>query len=341
MFSLTLRNKNFKQRGFAPFETPIKTLKRLSLIQLDMIKREHKLLLKKKGYKLVGGHSAVKPCTWLRKSLFDKGVCYKEKFYGVKSHRCLQCTPAVAWCKHSCLFCWRPLEVTQLGPITKEDDPSVIADGMIKAQREFLIGYNKSKVNAQKLKEALEPNQVALSLAGEPTSYKQLGELIKEFKNRGCTVFLVTNGTNPLALKGLAELPTQLYVTLPAPDHHSYLRTCAPRKDSWNDILRTLKLFPSLRTRRVIRLTLVKGLNMINPEGYASLIKMAKPDWVEVKAFMSVGGARERLPYSLMPLHKEIREFSEELAKHLGVRVLDEKKESRVCLLGTSDSRIN
>jgi tRNA wybutosine-synthesizing protein 1 len=306
-----------------------------------MIPREHKLLLKKKGYKLVGSHSAVKPCTWLRKSLFDKGVCYKEKFYGIKSHRCLQCTPAVAWCKHSCLFCWRPLETTQNSNIPKEDSPKEIVDGMIKAQKEFLIGYKKSGVNAEKLKEALEPNQVAISLAGEPTSYQQLSGLIKEFKNKGFTVFLVTNGTNPEVLDKLKELPTQLYVTLPAPDHETYLRTCAPRKDSWNEILKTLELLPKLNTRKVIRLTLVKDLNMKDPAAYACLIKKACPDWVEVKSFMSVGGARERLPYSRMPLHKEIRLFSKELAKHLSVKLLDEKKESRVCLLGLRNSSID
>jgi len=298
-----------------------------------MISHEHKLLLKQKGYKLVGKHSAVKPCTWLRKSLFDKGVCYKEQFYGVKSHRCLQCTPAVSWCKHSCLFCWRPLETTQACLIPEEDDPKFIADAMIKAQREFLSGYGKV-ANEVKLKEALNPNQVALSLAGEPTTYFKIGGLIKEFKDRGCTVFLVTNGTNPDVLEQLSELPTQLYMTLPAPDYDTYLRTCAPRVDSWSDILRTIELFPKLKTRKVIRLTLVKDLNMKDPEGYANLIKKAAPDWVEVKAFMSVGGARERLPYDRMPLHSEVKVFAEKIANYLGIKLLDEKPDSRVCLLG-------
>jgi len=219
--------------------------------------------------------------------------------------------------------------------IPEEDSPEEIADGMIQAQKEFMIGFKKAKgVNEDKLKQAFMPNQVALSLAGEPTTYKRLGELIKCFKDKGCTVFLVTNGSNPDALAKLSELPTQLYMTLPAPDHESYMRTCAPREDSWNDILRTLALFPKLKTRKVIRLTLVRDLNMKDAEGYAKLIRIAKPDWVEVKAFMSVGGARARLPYEMMPLHSEIKEFSEELAKCLGFKLLNEKKDSRVCLLG-------
>ncbi|MFA5406420.1 MAG: 4-demethylwyosine synthase TYW1 [Candidatus Nanoarchaeia archaeon] len=306
-----------------------------------MIKHEHELLLKQKGYKLVCGHAAVKPCTWLRKSLFDKGVCYKEQFYGVKSHRCLQCTPAVAWCKHSCLFCWRPLETTADGLIINEADPEVLAESMIKAQQECIIGYKKNAgLNQVKFEEAMMPNQVALSLAGEPTTYQQLNGLIKAFKTRGCTVFLVTNGTNPDALARLKELPTQLYMTLPAPDYETYLRTCVPRIDSWADIIKTIQLFPKLKTRKVIRLTLVKGLNLKDPAGYAKLIRQAKPDWVEVKAFMSVGSARERLSYDLMPLHDEIKVFSEELAGLLGLKLLDEQRDSRVCLLGLKKSLI-
>ncbi len=303
-----------------------------------MIPREHKLLLEKKGYKLVGNHSAVKPCTWLHKSLFDKGVCYKEQFYGIKSHRCLQCTPSVAWCKHSCLFCWRPLETNQSGLIPDEDEPEFIANGMIKAQREFLSGYHKAKgVNEAKLKEAMNPNQVALSLAGEPTTYTRIDELIKIFKEKGATVFLVTNGTNPHVIKNLKNLPTQLYLTLPAPDYETYMRTCAPREDSWNEIIKTLKLYPSINTRKVIRLTLVKGLNMHDPEGYAKLISIANPDWVELKAYMSVGSARERLPYERMPYHSEIKEFALKLAELLNLKLLDEKKDSRVCLIGLKD----
>ncbi len=306
-----------------------------------MIPREHRLLLEKKGYKLVGRHSAVKPCTWLHKSLFDKGYCYKQKFYGIQSHRCLQCTPAVAWCKHSCLFCWRPLETTQPGNIPEEDEPEFIAEGMIKAQREFLSGYHNARgINEKKLKEAMNPNQVALSLAGEPTTYSRIGELIDVFRKKGCTTFLVTNGTNPQALKKLRDnnqLPTQLYLTIAAPDYETYLRTCAPRVDSWKEINESLELFPSLNTRKVIRLTLVKGLNMHNPEGYAELIRKGKPDWVEAKAFMSVGSARERLPYTSMPLHNEIKEFGLKIAKLLGIKLLNEKEDSRVCLFGNRD----
>ncbi len=306
-----------------------------------MIPLPQQALLRKQGYKLVGKHSAVKPCTWLHKSLFDKGYCYKQQFYGIKSHRCLQCTPAVAWCKHSCLFCWRPLETTQPGVIPEEDDPEILADKLIQAQREFIIGYKNAKgVNKQKWEEAMNPNQVALSLAGEPTTYSKLGGLIKAFHNRGATTFLVTNGTNPEALRRLNPLPTQLYITLPAPDPDTYLRTCAPREYSWEQIKESLRIMSKLRTRRVIRLTVVRGLNLHDSKGYANLIRIANPDWVEVKAYMSVGSARKRLPYSNMPSHDEILLFAKKLAQELSQEVLDDKKDSRVALIGSKNPLI-
>ena len=38
--------------------------------------------------------------------LFDR-ECYKQTFYGIQSHRCLQMTPSINQCNHMCLFCWR------------------------------------------------------------------------------------------------------------------------------------------------------------------------------------------------------------------------------------------
>jgi tRNA wybutosine-synthesizing protein 1 len=49
---------------------------------------------------------------------------------------------------------------------------------------------------------------------------------------------------------------------------------------------------------------------------------------------MSVGYSRQRLAYDRMPLHNEIMEFSKKLAKLIGLKVLDQKKESRVAVLG-------
>jgi len=74
---------------------------------------------------------------------------------------------------------------------------------------------------------------------------------------------------------------------------------------------------------------------MIEPEKYVKLIEKALPNFIEVKAGMAVGFARlqERLKYKDMPLHEEIKKFSEKLADSLGYRIIDEKRNSRVVLL--------
>jgi len=150
---------------------------------------------------------------------------------------------------------------------------------------------------------------------------------------------VVSNGTRPDRLESLDCLPTQLYLTLPAPDERTYKKTCAPGiKDGWKRINQSLELFSKLKTRRVIRLTLVRDLNMQDASDYAELIQNASPDWVEVKAFVSVGFSRHRLPYERMPLHNEIKDFSGKIADSLGWKMIDEKIESRVCLLGKKDS---
>jgi len=64
-----------------------------------------------------------------------------------------------------------------------------------------------------------------------------------------------------------------------------------------------------------------------------------------LKGFMSVGFARERLGYDRMPTHKEMKEFSRKLAEELNrigvdMKILDEKIESRVLVLGKDKSKL-
>ncbi|MFQ5986189.1 MAG: 4-demethylwyosine synthase TYW1, partial [Thermoplasmata archaeon] len=49
-------------------------------------------LLEKQGYKLIGSHSGVKLCHWTKQSLKHDRGCYKQHFYGIDSHRCMQMT---------------------------------------------------------------------------------------------------------------------------------------------------------------------------------------------------------------------------------------------------------
>ncbi|MBN1159983.1 MAG: 4-demethylwyosine synthase TYW1, partial [Candidatus Diapherotrites archaeon] len=82
--------------------------------------------LEKQQYRVVGNHSVVKICEWCKKSLRGEGVCYKQKFYGIKSHRCLQMSPALL-CDQRCLFCWRDTSIfNSLGWIGAVDNPEEI-----------------------------------------------------------------------------------------------------------------------------------------------------------------------------------------------------------------------
>jgi tRNA wybutosine-synthesizing protein 1 len=296
-------------------------------------------ILRHQHYRVVGNHSAVKLCLWTKKSLRGEGFCYKQQFYGVQSHRCLQMTPAVSWCTHRCVFCWRDTAHTLGTMMAGIDDPEEIIDKSIEAQRVLLSGFGGLDiVDKRRFEEARNPNQVAISLSGEPTIYPKLSGLIEGFHKRGATTFLVSNGTLPDRLKALDTLPTQLYVSVVAPDEGTYLRVCDPiSASSWNRIQETLELFPSLDTRKVVRITLVKGLNMSDAKGYAKLIGKAEPDYVEVKAYMFIGGSRKRLTLGNMPSPDEVRAFSEELATELGYFVKDEKRDSRVVLLSKKE----
>ncbi|MFH2028867.1 MAG: 4-demethylwyosine synthase TYW1 [Nanoarchaeota archaeon] len=301
-----------------------------------MISKKQKESLYRQGYRLVGEHSAVKPCMWVKKSLCDKGVCYKEQFYDTKAHRCVQMTPAL-FCGHRCIWCWRDIEFTEPKFSGKVDDPSKIVSDCISANKKFLEGFGGNKnTNWKKYGEIGTPQQFAISLSGEPTLYPKLPELILELHKRGINQFLVTNGTNPAMLQKLLDWkaqPTQLYITLPAPDKETYLNVCRPLiKNGWSKILKSLSLISKFK-RNVIRLTLVKDVNMIEPEKYAKLIKKYKPKYVECKAYMWVGYSQKRLKKENMPLHDEIRKFALEIALNSGYRLFDEKKESRVVLL--------
>jgi len=316
-----------------------------------MIPDKVKKSLKKQHYAIVGKHSAVQICRWTKKSLLDEGTCYKEKFYGIKAHLCCQMTPAVMWCPNRCIHCWRATELT-VGDelIGKVDSPSEIIDGCIEAQKKLLIGFKKddkspkkqlSKANQKKYLEAQEPMQFAISLSGEPTVYEKIGGLIDELRKRGKTSFLVTNGLYPEKLKELEEkkqLPTQLYISVNTPNKELYVKFHrSSKKDAWERLNKSLNLMSKLKgkTRTVFRMNLVRDLNMIQPEKYAKMIKKTNPMFVELKGFMSVGYARQRLSYDKMPTHKEMVDFSKQILKYLPeYKFLDEKKESRVVLLG-------
>jgi len=219
------------------------------------------------------------------------------------------------------------------------DEPKEIIKKSVLCQRKLLNGFfGNEKVNMEKLNQAQEPMHFAISLTGEPTIYQRLGELISELHKLGKTTFLVTNGQFPEVIENLKELPTQLYVSLNATneaDFKKFNKSCF--KDGWQRLNKTLGLMPRLKTRTVIRITLMKGINMKNEKGYADLIKKAGPMFIELKAYMFIGSSRKRLLEKNMPFHEDVKEFAKRIAELSGYKLIDEKKESRVVLLAKED----
>ncbi len=290
---------------------------------------DFKTLLKKQGYSLAGNHSAVKTCLWLARSMKNEGSCYKSRFYGITSHCCIQMTPTLV-CNQRCLHCWRPTEIDVTMP-TDWDSPVEIVGSCIAAQRKLISGFGGSAPRERWL-EGNEPKHAAISLSGEPTIYPYLPELVEEFGRQGISTFVVTNGTNPEMLKNVD--PSQLYMSLDAPDESTYIKTCLPESpDLWKRINESLHVLKNKETRTVIRITAIKGLNMFDPAGYAELIKKAKPDFVEVKAYMHIGFSRRRLPREAMPSHGEVMAFAKDIAHNIGYDIVDDVEISRVVLL--------
>lgn len=295
---------------------------------------DKRAILEKQGYYVVGNHSAVKLCHWLKSEIAGGPGCYKESFYGISSHRCLQMTPTADACNLSCLFCWRAQDWGS-DMLSKTDEPEAIIDGAVDGQRILISGFGGDRrVTKERFMEASRPNQVAVSLTGEPTLYTRLGGMLEVCKRRGMTTFLVTNGTTPSILAKLDPLPTQLYVTVPAATEETYNRLVAARSgNEWRHLKETLELLPSLDTRRVIRHTLVDGWNLGYEDDYAKLDLVADPDFIECKAYMFVGQSRLRLKEENMPMHAAIREFSRRLSGATGYSVAGERGDSRVALL--------
>ncbi len=289
-------------------------------------------------------HSAVEICTWTKKSLKDPSQsCYKNKFYGIDSHRCMQMTQAVAWCTNRCIYCWRPMEFFVGTSLNGELDPPEVTMEKLREQRKKLLtGFGGNpNIDKKRLEEAMEPTHITFSLMGEPLLYPYVPEAIEYVKKHWPwvkSIFVVTSGQVPEAIERMIKenkLPTQLYVSFTGPDKETYFKVSRPAfKDYWERFLKTLDLLRDAPVRKVARLTLIKGVNDINPEGYASLIERMNPHFVEVKAYMYLGFSRRRLEYENMPSHSYVREFSFKLLEYLpGYEYMDEDEPSRVVVL--------
>lgn len=292
--------------------------------------------LEKQQYRMVGDHSAVKVCGWTKNWLRGQGACYKFKFYGIRSHQCLQMTSSM-YCANRCKFCWRgekaPVQTEWKGKI---DEVDFIVDKSQEEHIKLLRGFGGNKnTNDKNLEEMKQVRHVALSLTGEPITYPKINELLEEFHKRKISTFLVTNAQFPEQIKKIKNV-TQYYISVDAPNKLKLKEIDRPLfLDYYERLLASLDLMKEATYRTCIRLTMIKGMNDCDIEGYKKLIERGDPDFIEVKGYMHVGASRKFLERENMPLHGQVDEFTKQLIDELDdYEIVDEHKPSRVlCLI--------
>jgi tRNA wybutosine-synthesizing protein 1 len=309
----------------------------------QMINQTDKDELFKQQYRIIGSHSTVKICGWTKHALKGVGVCYKQKFYGIQSHQCLQMSTSLS-CANRCIYCWRGKKAVVSKDWTWEiDSPEFIFKESLKAQKKLLEGYGgNEKVNQDLFEESKTPKHVALSLTGEPITYPKLNELITLFNKNHISTFVVTNGTYPEAIKNLAPV-TQIYLSVDSPNKELSKKIGKPLfLDYWERFQDSLDALSKIKSRTAMRITAIKDLNMIEPENYAKIIQKGNPDFVEIKAYMHVGESQLNLERIQMPFHTDVVKFSKEILEFLpNYELLMEHIPSRVVLLVKKDFKIN
>ena len=299
----------------------------------------------KQQYRFVGNynHTAVKICHWTKNMIRGQGGCYKLKFYGIMSHQCMQMTPSIS-CANRCTFCWRD----DKAKVSKDwvwgiDDPVYLVHEAAQAHHKLLNGFKgNEKANASAYRQSRTIKHVALSLTGEPITYPKINEMIDEFHKQRISTFLVTNATYPEQIRDLRPI-TQLYISLDAPNKRLLKEIDRPVFDDyWERLLRSLDYLAQKKSRTTIRLTMIKQLNMIEPENYARLIQKGDPDFIEVKAYMWIGASQKRLTRDNMPLHEEVVAFSKELVNYLpDYEICAEHIPSRVVMIAKKKFKRN
>ncbi|EDQ93030.1 uncharacterized protein MONBRDRAFT_14102 [Monosiga brevicollis MX1] len=275
--------------------------------------------LTKQGYKLIGSHSGVKLCRWTKSMLRGRGGCYKHTFYGIASHRCMETTPSLA-CANKCVFCWRH----HTNPVGTEwrwqmDEPIEIVNGAMQNHYDMVRQFSGAPgVMPERMREAMEIRHCALSLVGEPIMYPKINEFLDLLHDRNISSFLVTNAQFPDAIANLRPC-CQLYVSIDASNEQSLKQIDRPLfKDYWPRFLECLRELGRKGQRTVYRLTVVKAWNDDEIRGYADLVQLGEPDFIEVKGVTFCGTSKaSSLTMDNVPFHEEVVGFVQTLVDML------------------------
>ncbi|MGB6785191.1 MAG: 4-demethylwyosine synthase TYW1, partial [Nitrosotalea sp.] len=287
----------------------------------------------------------VELCHWTKKSFRNEGDCYKHKFYGISTHRCMEFSPAGMFCENRCVYCWRPMEFYSAMKMQPEKvaPPETILSNLMEERERLIMGhYGDVLSDKKKIDESLLPSHYAISLSGEPTMYPQLPELIKYLKQIPATksVFLVTNGQEPEMLERLQDedaLPTQLYLSTNAPNEEVFQLVNRPKyKDAWERWNDSIEILSRMDTRTVLRVTLIRGYNdsdQLIPE-YSKIFNHGNAHFIEIKSYMHIGRSTNRLERSDMLDMSEVRHFANALIRQGETySVMDESEISRIVVL--------
>jgi tRNA wybutosine-synthesizing protein 1 len=242
---------------------------------------------------------------------------------------------------------WMEFPSSEIGEV---DSPELIIEKTVEQRKRLFSGLGgAADSNVPMFKDAFNrfPAHWAISLSGEPTLYPKLPELILLLKKNPAvkSVFLVTNGQEPEMLARLKKekaLPTQLYISVDAADKGTYFAVNVPvYPDGWERLNKTLELIADFSCRRVLRFTVIEGINdkaEMLPL-YGKLFEKSGADFIEVKAYMHLGFSRKRLGRENMPAHKSVKELSMKLLEFLpNFKFEDEDAASRIVLLKNKKS---
>ncbi|PIK50912.1 hypothetical protein BSL78_12212 [Apostichopus japonicus] len=275
--------------------------------------------LTKQGYKLIGSHSGVKLCRWTKVKILDVfNKCKSNRKLKFKAEHVLHHTNPVG-------TEWK----------WKMDQPDVIVKGAMENHYKLINQFKGVPgVKDERMQEAMKIKHCALSLVGEPIMYPEINTLVRMLHGHEISTFLVTNAQFPDAIKQLLPV-TQLYVSVDASTKDSLKKIDRPLfKDFWQRFLDSLRALSDKGQRTVYRLTIVKSWNSEEIEGYAELVDLGKPDFIEIKGVTYCGESKaSTLTMQNVPWHEEVLGFVQNLVDMLPDYELACEHEHSNCVL--------
>ncbi|KAK8831312.1 hypothetical protein WA577_001418, partial [Blastocystis sp. JDR] len=142
--------------------------------------------------------------------------------------------------------------------------------------------------------------------------YPHIAEFIDLLHAHGTSSFLVTNAQFPEEIRRVPPV-TQFYISVDGSTKEGLKKLDRPLfRDYWERFNRCVEAVRGRRERTVLRLTLVKGYNMEDPEGISEIVKASCPSFVELKG-MTFSGQGCLLKMENCPWYSEVVAYGQKL----------------------------